>query len=233
MTVPRLRSYVEYVAWLLGRDRVRCLPEAVSFRTRWEENYWHCHDEVLSKLILVERMGLPGDIPLLIGPRLWNAPFFQEMRSAAGLRERNWIVHDTTGLVEAVGALCPGSTIASRTLGSLADLFRDADADASVARATDDWARRCSSSVDLAASHVTSATTRSSAGSSPYSGSEPFSPSASRSGSRLLVCATRDAWCCRMALALPIWCTASVTRRASSSCFPESRSSCGESTDPG
>jgi hypothetical protein len=130
---PHVRSFCEYAAWLLGRDRVRCLPEAVSFRTPWEENYWHCHDEVLSKLILVERMGLPGDIPLLIGSRLWNAPFFQEMRSAAGLRERNWIVHDTPVWAKRL-VLCVQGPTRLENACFARDLFRDADA--GFARAT-------------------------------------------------------------------------------------------------
>jgi hypothetical protein len=91
---PRPRSLMAYFAWVSGRRRFRHFPEVVSLRTKWESNFWHCHDEVLSKLLMVDRLGLPPDIPLLVGPRLWSQPFFQGMLEAEALRHRNWVVHD-------------------------------------------------------------------------------------------------------------------------------------------
>jgi capsular polysaccharide biosynthesis protein len=91
---PDARALLQYGSWVASRRRVRFLPTAVSLRTRWEENYWHCHDEVLSKLLLLDRLDVPGDTPLLVGARLWDAEFFREMREEAGLRDRNWVVHD-------------------------------------------------------------------------------------------------------------------------------------------
>lgn len=123
---PHMRSFGSYAAWLLRRDRVSFLPEAVSFRTRWEANYWHCHDEVLSKLILVDRMELPPEIPLLISPLLWNAPFFREMRLARGLRDRNWVVHDRPVWSMRL-ILCIRGPTRIENARFARDLFRDSD----------------------------------------------------------------------------------------------------------
>jgi len=123
---PHIRAFADYARWLTRPGRVRYLAEAVSFRTNWEQNYWHCHDEVLSKLLLVDRMQLSPDIPLLIAPRLWHAPFFQEMLRARALRDRNWVVHDapvrSNRLILCIqGPTSPDSPRFTR------DLFRDPD----------------------------------------------------------------------------------------------------------
>jgi Glycosyltransferase 61 len=91
---PRPLALLAYAKWLVGRDRRRHFGEVVSLRTRWESNFWHCHDEVLSKLMLVDGAGLPPDVPLLVGRELWSQPFFQEMLKVRSLRDRNWVVHD-------------------------------------------------------------------------------------------------------------------------------------------
>jgi Glycosyltransferase 61 len=91
---PGPGALLSYARWLLGRGRPTHFPVVVSLRTRWESNFWHCHDEVLSKLILVDGANLPTDVPLLVGQDLWAQPFFQEMLAARSLRDRNWVVHD-------------------------------------------------------------------------------------------------------------------------------------------
>jgi hypothetical protein len=90
---PRPRALVAFVRWWLAPPRARHRV-VVSMRTRWEGNFWHCHDEVLSKLVLVDRLDLPRTTPLLVGPDLWRQPFFQAMIEAPALRDRNWVVHD-------------------------------------------------------------------------------------------------------------------------------------------
>jgi hypothetical protein len=91
---PRARSLFSYARWVVARDRRNHFPEVVSLRTLWESNFWHCHDEVLSKLMLVDGADLSADVPLLVGRALWGQPFFQEMLKAKSLRGRNWVVHD-------------------------------------------------------------------------------------------------------------------------------------------
>jgi hypothetical protein len=91
---PRPRSLLAYTKWLAFRGRRSHFPEVVSLRTHWESNFWHCHDEVLSKLMLVDSAGLSPDVPLLVGRKLWAQPFFQEMLRARSLCDRNWVVHD-------------------------------------------------------------------------------------------------------------------------------------------
>jgi hypothetical protein len=125
---PHVRAFADYARWLVRPGRVAYLAEAVSFRTRWEENYWHCHDEVLSKLLLVDRMGLASDVPLLIAPRLWDAPFFQDMVRAPSLRDRNWVVHDTPIWSKRL-ILCIQGPTSPDSPRFTRDLFRDPDVD--------------------------------------------------------------------------------------------------------
>ena len=67
---------------------------AVSLRARWEGNFWHFHDNVLSKLMVVDDLGLADGIPLLVGKALWDSAFFSQIRALPGFRERNWVLHD-------------------------------------------------------------------------------------------------------------------------------------------
>ncbi len=80
--------------WKTRRAAFLHLPEVISLRTAWEANFWHCHDEVLSKFIMMEDRKLPATIPCLVSPQLWSRRFFQEMIQTQRLCDRRWIVHD-------------------------------------------------------------------------------------------------------------------------------------------
>ena len=42
----------------------------------------------------VDEIGLPDDVPLLVGRALWNSHYFGEIRAMSPFRERNWVLHD-------------------------------------------------------------------------------------------------------------------------------------------
>jgi len=93
-TGPTPKGFRDYLAWLLNEDSITFLPIAVSLRARWEGNFWHLHDNVLSKLMAIDKLDLPDDVPLLVGRALWGTRYFAELRTLPAFRERNWVLHD-------------------------------------------------------------------------------------------------------------------------------------------
>ena len=77
---------------LRRRGAVETLDHAVSMRCTTEGNYWHFYDDFLTKLRLVDDVGLPKDVPLLVGEALWRQPFFQAAVRGP-LSQRNWLRH--------------------------------------------------------------------------------------------------------------------------------------------
>ena len=93
-TGPTPKGFRDYLAWLINEDSITFLPRAVSLRARWEGNFWHLHDNVLSKLIAIDELDLPDDVPLLVGRPLWESRYFAELRTMPAFRDRNWMLHD-------------------------------------------------------------------------------------------------------------------------------------------
>ena len=93
-TGPTPKGFRDYLAWLINEDSITFLPRAVSFRAQWEGNFWHLHDNVLSKLIAIDEHDLPDDVPLLVGRPLWESRYFAELRTMPAFRDRNWVLHD-------------------------------------------------------------------------------------------------------------------------------------------
>jgi Glycosyltransferase 61 len=93
-TGPTPKGFRDYLAWLINEESITFVPQAVSMRARWEGNFWHLHDNVLSKLIAVDELALPDDVPLLVGPALWESRYFAELRTLSAFRDRNWVLHD-------------------------------------------------------------------------------------------------------------------------------------------
>jgi hypothetical protein len=77
---------------LRRRGAVETLDHAVSMRCTTEGNYWHFYDDFLTKLRLADDVGLPKDVPLLVGEALWRQPFFQAAVRGP-LSQRNWLRH--------------------------------------------------------------------------------------------------------------------------------------------
>ena len=93
-TGPTPKGFRDYLAWLINEDSITFMPQAVSLRARWEGNFWHLHDNVLSKLIAIDELDLPDDVPLLVGRALWDTGYFAELRTLPAFRDRNWVLHD-------------------------------------------------------------------------------------------------------------------------------------------
>jgi hypothetical protein len=91
---PTAKGFRDYLLWLINEDAIAFLPVAVSMRARWEGNFWHLHDNVLSKLMAVDELGLPDDVPLLVGKAFWDSQYFREIRAFPPFRDRNWVLHD-------------------------------------------------------------------------------------------------------------------------------------------
>ena len=93
------------------------LPLAASVRDPVDLNFWHFHDDVLSRLVMLDENGFAPDIPLLISPALHDSRFFRHLRRRGELADRNWVRHD--GLVYADRLVVPirGSLRASTVKG--------------------------------------------------------------------------------------------------------------------
>lgn len=73
-------------------DQIR-LPAAVSLRDFNEANYWHFFNDVFPKLLLADEVGIPRDVPAVIGARLARAPFFELVEPVLS-RYRPLVVQD-------------------------------------------------------------------------------------------------------------------------------------------
>jgi len=93
-TGPTPKGYRDYLLWLVQKDAITHLPEAVSLRGRWEGNYWHFQNNTFRKLIALDQLGLADDVPLLVGKGLWESRSFAEVRTLPAFSTRNWVLHD-------------------------------------------------------------------------------------------------------------------------------------------
>lgn len=69
-------------------------PMVVSLRHWWEWNYYHFIVDVLGKLELTDRVGIPDDVPLVVGRYAAELPFARELRGRGELGAREWLVPD-------------------------------------------------------------------------------------------------------------------------------------------
>jgi len=78
----------------IGRNGgIKRVETVVSLRNISEGNYWHFYDDILSKLLIIDRLNLGKDVPLLVGPNLWNTRYFQSAIQRGTLKNRNWMLH--------------------------------------------------------------------------------------------------------------------------------------------
>ena len=113
---PTPKAYRDYLAWHARPKAVLHLPEALSLRGRWENNFWHFHDNVLSKLIAGDELGLSPDIPLLVGKGLWDTRWFAEIKALPTLRDRNWVLHEHPVTIDRLIVCLEGSFLAENML---------------------------------------------------------------------------------------------------------------------
>lgn len=81
---------------LLFRRNVQHLPTAVSLRDTGEENYFHFYNDVLTKLFFLREQGVHlEDIPIVIGKKLWDKPYFQYyLKKNSEVKNLNWVIQD-------------------------------------------------------------------------------------------------------------------------------------------
>jgi len=91
---PTPKGYGDYLRWLVHKDAIRYLPQAVSLRARWEGHFWSFQNHALRKLIVLDELELGDDIPLLVGKPVWESGYFADVRRLPAFRTRNWVLHD-------------------------------------------------------------------------------------------------------------------------------------------
>ncbi len=126
--------YYRHIGWpaaLPQAPRTR-VPAVASLRDTGDVNYYHFLDDVLGRLELFDRVGVPRDVPLLISATLAEQPYFRSaLRMSAALRARSWLVQGLDEPVEA-GEVWFGKPLphARRTLEASASLVDPAPAPA-------------------------------------------------------------------------------------------------------
>jgi hypothetical protein len=101
---PVAESLAELESWALTHDHVE-LDCVISMHEPLENNYWHFHDDWLSKLFLVRDFGLESGWPLLVSSHLFRSPLFDVIRLSPHLRDLNWV--EQRGVVRASRVVVP------------------------------------------------------------------------------------------------------------------------------
>ena len=92
-SVP-IRALLQIIRLMIKRNYpIHQFDQAISLRDMNEGNYWHFHDDILSKLLLINALNLGHDVPILVGERLWRTAFFQYAIQCEQLRDYNWHLH--------------------------------------------------------------------------------------------------------------------------------------------
>lgn len=80
--------------FLKNKKKILRTQVVVSLRDSGEENYFHCFNDVLAKIPLIQ--GYTDNwkaIPFLVSERLWNKPYFKfYIENAPMVREVNWLI---------------------------------------------------------------------------------------------------------------------------------------------
>ena len=114
----QFRTYAPHIAetdmWnRLKRNKADLeVPRAIILRHPYEDRYIHFLADMLPGLIIADQLGI-GDLPILVGTRLWNMPFFQYLRRNV-LAGRQIIVQRTRDIARVNKAylLYPGRGVA-------------------------------------------------------------------------------------------------------------------------
>lgn len=88
-------------ATLPSADNVISVPIAISLRHWWEWNYFHFYNDVLGKLHLLEKAGVPSEVPLVLGRYAHELPFVQQIIARGELGKQQWIIPDAQQYVRA------------------------------------------------------------------------------------------------------------------------------------
>jgi len=89
-----LPSFTKLLRARAGRLPVRRERAIVSMRFVFEPNYYHFIQDTLTRLSLLDRAGVPKDVPLVVSKKIGATRFFKEITRRGELAKRRWIVQD-------------------------------------------------------------------------------------------------------------------------------------------
>lgn len=92
LPLPSLRKCLK--AKSFDRANVEREPCVISLRDAGEGNYWHFYNDVLSKLVLLEKYRIATDAPVVVAKSLYAQPYFQSILKRSRLQFRRLIVQD-------------------------------------------------------------------------------------------------------------------------------------------
>lgn len=125
--------YWRHIGFPAGEPPARSLrvPAVLSLRDTGDTNYYHFLDDVLGRLELADRIGVPDDLPLLVSAELAERPYFtRALARAPRLRARQWLVQPPDTAVEADEVwFLKALPHSRRTLSAAADLLEVPPAD--------------------------------------------------------------------------------------------------------
>lgn len=74
-----------------GAQNVIRHPVVISLRHLWDWNYYHFFADVLARLKLLDDVGIPAEIPVVLGKYARDMPFVRQIISRGALSRRTWI----------------------------------------------------------------------------------------------------------------------------------------------
>jgi hypothetical protein len=89
-----LPSFTKLLRARAGKLPVRKERAIVSMRFVFEPNYYHFIQDTLTRLALLDRAGVPEDVPLVVSKKIGETRFFKEITGRGALARRRWIVQD-------------------------------------------------------------------------------------------------------------------------------------------
>ncbi len=95
---PSTTTYLKFK--LLNRGRKISLHSAILFDGVLGTNYFHFFADVINKLWLLEHNDSVPTLPLIIGKKVFETPYFKYLYENTDLKYRNWIVQESNDFIE-------------------------------------------------------------------------------------------------------------------------------------
>lgn len=74
-----LPSATSVVVGRARRSRRTAVDAVISLRFFWDDNYFHLLNDILPRLHMANQLGVPKDVPVLVGRKLSAKPYFREL----------------------------------------------------------------------------------------------------------------------------------------------------------
>ena len=87
-------SVTSIAAARTGARRRRRFGAVISLRFYWETNYFHLLNDILPRLHMARQFGVPPDVPVVVGSKLAEKPYFREICQGGTLDGRPVIEQD-------------------------------------------------------------------------------------------------------------------------------------------